>query len=75
MNDDELILALQRAIAKLQARRQNADEAEGFAIKHNLHAAGLIVGSYNNNSALAQVQRDLAVKIIDRANQRERIRI
>lgn len=73
--DSELVLALERAKAKLQARRQNAGEVEGNAIKHNLHAANLITGSYTPGVPLAQVQRDLAKKIIDRANQKERIRL
>lgn len=71
MDDKELILALERAVAHLKARRQNAGETEDFAIKHNLHAAGLIIGSYRSSSTLAQVQRELAVKIINRANQKE----
>lgn len=74
-NDYELIIALQRAVAHLKARRQNADETEGFAIKHNLHAANLIIGSYNSSHSLANVQRELAAKIIERANQKERIKL
>jgi hypothetical protein len=75
MNDKELILALERAVAQLKARRQNAGEIEASAIKHNLHAANLILGSYKSSSELVQVQRELAVRIIDRANKKERIKL
>lgn len=74
-NDKELVTALERAVAKLRQRRQISDETEGFAIEHNLCAANLILGTYSKHQELFQVQRKLAETIIDRANQKERIKL
>jgi hypothetical protein len=73
MDDKELVIGLERAVAQLKARRQSAGEIESSAIRHNLQSAELILGSYKNSHSLAKVQRELAVRIIDKANNKERI--
>jgi hypothetical protein len=74
-NDEELIVALQRAKAQLLNRRQHAGETEGQAIKHNIKNADAILEHHRNGNTLLNVQRELATIIIARANQKERIRL
>ncbi len=73
--DNELILALERAKAQLLSRRHNSDSSEEFALAHNIHAANLILGHYQKHRMLEKVQRNLAEKIIERANSKGRIKL
>lgn len=72
-NDAELVTALERAKAQLLQRKQKAGEVEGSAINHNISCANLIIGHFSRHKSLAKVQRELAEKVIERANKKERI--
>lgn len=70
--DFELILALQRALAKFRARSYPVDQPYKEQDRvHNIKVCELIIKYYNHYHMLVNKQRILATRLIDEVNKKE----
>lgn len=76
VNNEELIIALERAKAQLLNRRTSTiADKESEAIRHNIKCADLVIQHYKVFGHIDDLQKDIAEKVIERANRKERIRL